>query len=64
MVRISKRHIGRPMDFTAFDGRVYNGRIVDVRRRSWLVFTYWIPGLGEIANIIDLREHRNRIEVY
>jgi hypothetical protein len=53
------------MDFLGFDGKTYHGRIEAVKRRSWLVFTYYVAGLGDVRNTLDLRKHRDRIvEVY
>lgn len=65
-LRITKQHIGRPLDFLGFDDKIYNGRIIDVLRRNYLVFTYYVPGgFGEVRNILDLRKHRGRIlEIY
>jgi hypothetical protein len=60
-LRVTKKHIGRPVDFLGFDGKTYNGRIVDVLRRSYLVFTYYVSGIGEVRNVLDLRKHRDRV---
>jgi hypothetical protein len=59
------KHADRPMDFLGFDGKQYHGRIVRVQRRNWLVFTYYVPGFGEVLNTLDMRKHADRIlEVY
>lgn len=63
--RITKQHIGRPLDFLGFDGKTYNGRIVEIRRRNWLVFVYYVFGIGEVRGVWDLRVNRDRIlEIY
>lgn len=59
--RITTQHEGRPMDWTAFDGKQYHGRIVRVIRRHWLHFTYYVPGFGDVTTTMDLRVHRDRI---
>ena len=63
--RVTKKQIGRPIDFLGFDGKTYNGRIVDVLRRRYVVFTYYVSGFGEIRNVLDMRKHSEHIvEVY
>lgn len=49
------------MDFLGFDGKTYHGRVVEVRRRRWLVFTYYVPRFGEVRNTLDLRLHSDRV---
>ena len=54
---------GRPMDWTAFDGHRYHGRIITVRRRRWLDFTYYVPGFGDVRTRLDLRDPDNRARI-
>jgi hypothetical protein len=49
------------MDFLGFDGKQYHGRIVDVRRRRWLRFTYYVPGLGDVTCNLDLKTNAARV---
>jgi hypothetical protein len=60
-MRVTKKQIGRPMDFLGFDGKQYHGRIVDVRRRRWLRFTYYVPGLGDVTCNLDLKTNAARV---
>lgn len=57
----NRRHAGRPLDFLGFDGKTYNGRIVRIARRHFLVFTYYVFGTGEVSAVLDLRTQRDRI---
>ncbi len=64
-LRFRQTHIGRPADIRMFDEKVYNGRIVDVRRYGrYIRFSYFVHGL-EILAILDMRTDRARVlEVY
>jgi len=47
--KFTRNQIGRPIDFAAFDGKLYNGRLVNVKRNScciWVIIDYYIPGLS------------------
>jgi hypothetical protein len=43
MIRILKKHIGRPVDFTRADnGEIANGKVEDVHNR-FATIRYWLP---------------------
>lgn len=59
--RIRRAHIGRPCAFAGFDGAVYYGAIVAVRR-SVVTLTYHVPIIGEVTGYVSVTD--KRIEVY
>ena len=62
--RIKRDKIGRPADFRGFDGKTYNGRIVDVKR-GYVIFDYWVghPSNRECRAHLAPKNHK-RLEVY
>lgn len=60
--RVMKKHVGRPMDFLGHDGKIYNGRVVSIRR-GFAEVLYHVPGEdGEFRAIPRVTE--KRVQVY
>lgn len=60
---VRKIHIGRPIDFKAFDGKVYNGKVLEVFRCG-VHIRYYVPQVMRECDSHVPNSELNRIEVY
>jgi hypothetical protein len=58
--RIQKRDVGRPVEFAAYDGETYNGRLTEVTRHG-VRFVYYIRGRAHDGVLTHDRTDRLRV---
>lgn len=63
-MRITKQHIGRPVDFTDAHGETRNGVISDVRN-GVISIVYYVRAFGDVTAYFAITEAKSRfIEIY
>ena len=59
---IRREHVGRPVDFLGADGKVYNGTIIEVRRRG-VKIRYYVPQVMRECDACILNEQIGRVRL-